>query len=588
MHEKFLKIFRTLSLLGKSSPRWTTVNIGLALLSGIIPLLIIYFTKIIIDKVSTSHSSEAIIIVIAFGALLLINEICNILHTLSKELITQKITDYVYNILHKQSATLDISYFEDPKYHDIFHRARSEAVFRPARIANNTFRLIQNSIALFSILFIIINFHWIIAGIILLSAIPILIIRIRFSDILYNWKIEKTNTERKVRYYHWLLTSEKFIKEIRIFNIGNLFIKNFKESKETLNKERAEINFKRSIIEIIAQLFAVIVITGTFVFIVSQTISGRFSIGEMVLFFFIFQRGFSSIREILSCLSGLYEDNLFISDLMKFIGLKSNIHNQSKQENHITKDTAHLTFKNVSFRYNFQNKETLNNINFSANKGEVIAILGENGAGKSTLLKLICRLYDASNGSITFNGEDIKSIALTDWQKKISVLFQDFSQYNFTLSENIEFGNTDKHASVDELKKICEMAGLKSLQERLPDGFNNTLGTTFDKSYEPSFGEWQKIALARALFKDSEILLLDEPTSGMDLKTEIEFIENLKHITKNKITFIITHKISTIKNADKIIVLSNGEIIESGSHNELLSLKGEYAMLNEMQRQLSK
>ncbi|MBI5217555.1 MAG: ABC transporter ATP-binding protein [Bacteroidia bacterium] len=575
-----------------SSGKWGFTNIFLSLITGVMPLLIIYMTKQIIDSVSIAVNSadktaalwSVITVIIITGIIFLINELCSNLWYLAREHQSQIASDYIFDVLHKKSTELDMEYYESPEHHDILHRARAEAPFRPARIVNNIIQILQNSISLILTAGLLFYFHWSIALVLLIATVPGLWIRMRYAGLLFVWSQKVTPTERKVRYFNWILTSEKFVKELRIFNLGRIFIDKFRDIRMKLRNERLRIILKRTGLELITQISASLAIFGCYAYIAYRTIHGLITIGDMVMFFLAFQKGFSFLRDILSSLAGLYEDNLFLSNLYVFLNLKPKIVNPENPVPFPSPIKKGIELHNVCFCYP-NSTEVLKDITLEINAGETVALVGDNGAGKTTLIKLICRLYEPQKGEIMIDGININDFNVTDLRKNISVLFQDFSQYNISAGDNICFGDPPAcgEATKEKLDEAAKNAGIDSLISTLPEKYNTTLGALFENSKEMSIGEWQKIALARAFYKNAPVLILDEPTSSMDAKTEYDFFINFKNLVKEKTALLVSHRFSTIKMADRIYVLDHENIIESGAHDELMKMKGKYAQLYNLQ-----
>lgn len=589
--KQFFNIRKTFQFVFEASGKWAYANILFTIVNGTLPLLVIYFVKLIIDgttaaavapdKMQGFHTVVFLIIVAAVVSIL--HELFSNLGLLSRENISQAANDHVFDILHKKSTELDLEYYENPEYHDMLYRARTEAPFRPARIVNEVMLVMQNLVSIALTAGLLLYFHWSIALILLVATIPGIFIRMRFAGHLFNWSKKSTPSERKSRYLNYLLTSERFVKEMRLFSLGSLLTGKFRDIRTQLRKERIDIIKKRTSVEIVTQVSAAIAIFGCYIFIVYQTIFGLITVGDMVLFFLAFQKGLSFLKELLANLAGLYEDNLFLTNLFDFLSLQSVIREPENPKLFPKKLVEGIEFKNVYFKYPMTSTNVLADVSMKINAGEIIAIVGDNGAGKTSLVKLICRLYDPSNGEIKIDNICIKNLRIADLRENISALFQDYSQYNLTFEDNVRFGNIHSLEDTSRLDDAVKKAGLEKVLNALPDKYQTTLGAVFENSKELSIGEWQKVALARAYYRDSQIIILDEPTSSMDALTENEFYENFKALAKGKTAVIISHRFSTVRMANRIFVMEAGKIIESGSHSELLALDGKYAKMFRVQ-----
>jgi ATP-binding cassette subfamily B protein len=310
-------------------------------------------------------------------------------------------------------------------------------------------------------------------------------------------------------------------------------------------------------------------------FIAHQTISGKLSLGQMAMFLLAFRQGMIYIKDLFSSVAGLYEDSLFIGDTFEFLNLKENI---AAAEPTIVPQPLNkkILVDNISFTYPGNNFKTISNVSFEIKKGEIIALVGPNGAGKSTLVRLLSRLYDCDSGKIKYDDTDIRNIDPEEYRKHFSVVFQDFMLYNLTAGENIRMGNIDEKNPESRIKVSAETTGINDLIDNLKNGYETVIGNLFDDSRELSWGEWQKIALARALFRDAPVLILDEPSSALDADTEYEIFSRFREIVKGRTSILISHRFTNVSLADRIIVLSKGEVAETGTHDELMKKGGIY------------
>jgi ATP-binding cassette subfamily B protein len=306
-------------------------------------------------------------------------------------------------------------------------------------------------------------------------------------------------------------------------------------------------------------------------------------LGDLVLYYQALQRGQGNIKGLLNSLSGLYEDNLFLANLYEFLDIKPKLIDPPNPKPIPHPMKTGIEFKNVGFQYSTTTRKALKNINLTIKPGEVVALVGENGSGKTTLIKLLCRLYDPTQGRITIDGIDLSQFKTEELRRQISVIFQDYAKYHFTAQENIWLGNIDLPPQSDSIIKAAKRSGADDVITKLPKGYDTILGKLFDKGEELSIGQWQKVALARAFLRDSQLIVLDEPTSAMDPKAEYEVFEKFRQLIKNQSAILISHRLSTVKMADRIYVMDNGTIVEGGTHEELMKLSGTYAHLFEIQ-----
>ncbi len=352
-----------------------------------------------------------------------------------------------------------------------------------------------------------------------------------------------------------------------------------------LYKETLAIARKRAIATLGAQALASILIFLVYGFIIYQTIQGILRIGDLVLYYQAFQRGQDALKGLLGSISGLYEDNLFLSNLYEFLELKPKIVQPANPQLIPQPMQTGIEFKNVGFQYTTTTRQALKNINLKIKPGEVVALVGENGSGKTTLIKLLCRLYDPTSGSITIDGKDIRSFDIANLRRQISVIFQDYVKYNFTANENIWLGNIELSPTEENITAAARRSGADQVINTLPQGYDTILGKLFEDGEELSIGQWQKVALARAFLRKSQVIVLDEPTSAMDPLAEDEVFQKFRELIKGQAAILISHRLSTVKMADCIYAIANGSIVESGTHSELIKLGGVYANLFETQAQ---
>ncbi len=353
--------------------------------------------------------------------------------------------------------------------------------------------------------------------------------------------------------------------------------------RSQIYKESLAIVTRRSAANLAAVALGGIFIFAIYAFIVYQTVFGILSLGDLVLYHQAFRRGQSAQQGLLAGLVGLYEDNLFLANLYEFLDLKPKVVAPLHPMPVPRPMQAGIAFNRVSFQYPLTARKALEEITLTIRPGETVALVGENGSGKTTLIKLLCRLYDPTDGSITIDGIDLRQFEIADLRRQISVIFQDYAKYHLTARENIWVGNIDLPTEHESIAKAAFRAGADRVISSLPQGYDTILGKLFDQGEELSIGQWQKIALARAFLRDSQVIVLDEPTSAMDPKAEYEVFEKFRQLIKDQAAILISHRLSTVKMADRIYVLKDGRISERGNHEELMQLGGTYQHLFETQ-----
>ena len=591
-----LRLDRAVLFVWEAGPGWTIASLALVLLQGVLPLLALYVMKLIVDAVIFAMTApdktvafRHVVLFIGFAiGIALLNALCQMISGLVKEAQALEVSDYIYNILHSKSIEVDLEYYENPQYFDTLHRAQHEGPFRPTSIVNNLVQLGQSGISLVAMAGLLFSFHWGVAVVLFAAAVPGIIVRLRYSGKLFRWQRDRTPMERRADYFNWMLTGGTHAKEIRLFGLGDIFISRFSDLRTKLRQEQFEISRKRSVADLGAQAAATLAVFSCFGFIAYRTVQGGITLGDMVMYFGAFQRGLGYLRQLLGNLAGLYEDNLFISNFYEFLDLEPKVKEPLHPSPVPRPMKQGIVLDHVNFKYPSGSREVLKDISLSIGPDEVVALVGENGSGKTTLIKLLCRLYDPLGGTITLDGIDLRQFETTALRREISIIFQDYVQYHMTARENIWFGNIELSPDSEEIKAAAKRAGADNLISSLPKEYETILGKWFEDGEELSIGQWQKVALARAFLRESQLIVLDEPTSSLDVKTEYEVFKRFRKLREGRAAVLISHRFSTVRMADRIFVFHEGKIIESGSHEELVRYGGKYANLFEKQSQFYK
>ncbi|MDP8239062.1 MAG: ABC transporter ATP-binding protein [Candidatus Hatepunaea meridiana] len=588
---KSYPLWRLIGIVWSSSPRWSSVYLFFLTIRGVLPLLQLYVLKLVIDAVAGGINStdisntfrEVLIYLLIAGVVQLVSVLLDEVGRGINSIHVQYLSDHIHNIIHTKSVEIDLEYYENSRYHDTLHRAQQEATTRPQRLLNNLSDIVQNSVSVIAIAGLLFSLKWFIALVLVVAVLPGVFVRIRFSKIMYAWIRKRTETNRLAYYYSWLMTRYSHAKEIRIFGLGRYFVGKYREIRKTLRTEMSRLIVRRTKMELPAQAFGGVVIFGVYAYIGYMTIIGTITLGAFVMYLQAFRRGLGFLKQMARGMTGIIENNMFISNLFEFLDLQPKIVTSTDSLPFPHAITEGITFNQVSFQYPNSNRTVLHNITLSIIPGEIVAIVGANGSGKTTLIKLLCRLYDPTVGKILIDDVDICRYNLTSLRCGISVIFQDWAKYQFSAADNIRLGNIEQPPEIDRIYSSAGQVGADEFINRLPEGYDNMLGNWFDKGIELSVGEWQKIALARALYREAQIIVLDEPMSSLDVQTEHDVIFSLRKKLKDKLTILISHRLSTLRMADRIIVLEEGKIIEQGSHKELLCKKGVYSQMYETQ-----
>lgn len=582
---------RAFGLAWGAAPRLAAASIALVVVQSLLPLAGLYLVKLIVDAISQALTRgspvdaaalQPVFVLIGIAAAVaLVAVLVNSLAGVVSEAHAQFVADHVQDVMHAKSIEVDLAYYENSQYYDTLHRAQQEAPYRPNRIAKGLITICQSTLSLTAMAALLFSLHWGIAIVLLLAVVPEGLVHLRHADAHYDWRRRNTPTERRARYYNDMLTGNDHAQEMRLFGLGHLFMGQYRNLRLRLRLEGLALLKKRSVREWAAQSVATLAVFGAYAYIAWRTVQGGLTLGDLVMYFQAFQRGQEYLRQLLRGVSGLYEDSLFLTNLYEFLDLKKKVVEPAHPQAVPRPLARGIAFDKVSFGYG--TRQVLHDIDLVIPAGATVALVGENGSGKTTLIKLLARLYDPDAGRITFDGTDVRQFTTTALRRELSVIFQDYVRYNLTARENIWFGNIELAADPQRLAKAANFAGASDLIGRLPQGMETVLGNYFDAGEELSVGEWQKIALARALLRDAQVIVLDEPTSAMDASAEYEMFKRFRELAAGRTAILVSHRLSTVKMADRIYVLRAGRVVESGTHDELVRRAGRYADLFEAQ-----
>ena len=584
---------RAFWLVWQSASGWTAAGIGLIIVQSMMPLAALYLMKLIVDGVTGAVTSPDKIgafgdiawLIFLAAAAALVSALCCSFSEIARETQGRVVTDHVSDLLHEKSIEVDLEYFDNPEFHDTLHRAQQEAPYRPTRIVGSLTQLCQGVLSLVAVAGLLIYLHWAIALVLFVALVPGIFVRLKYADRIYAWQQERTKTERKANYFHWMLIDGAHAREIRLFGLGPLFIGWYRSLSTQLRKEKLALSSRRALFELITQTCGIIALFGTLAFIASRTLAGAMTLGDMVMYYQAFQRAQGCLQEILSSLADLYEDNLFLSNFYEFLDLKPEIASIPAPVKFPEPMEKGIAFSRVSFHYPGSTKPVLKDIDLHIAPGQVVALVGENGSGKTTLVKLLCRFYDPAGGNIAIDGIDLRQFDVHALRKQLTVIFQDYIHYHLTARENIWLGNIERDPADQKIITAAEQTGAAQAVSKLQKGFDTPLGHLFEEGEELSIGQWQKVALARAFFSDARLIILDEPTSSMDAKAEHEVFNAFRRLLNGRTALLISHRFSTVRMADCIYVMDQGSIIERGTHDELVKAGGKYARLFDLQAQ---
>ena len=579
---------RAIELVWTTSRALTLTLAVLTVLAGVLPAGIAWVGKLIVDAVVAAMNSPdpdtrgvMQLIVLEAGIVVLVAA-CQRGISASQSLLRAMLGQRVNVMILEKALTLQLAHFEDSEFYDKLTRARREASSRPLSLVNRTFGLIQNLLSLTSYAVLLVAFSPWAVLILILAGLPSFFAEAKFSGDrfrLFRWRSPDT---RMQMYLESVIAREDGVKEVKLFQLGRRLLQRYQEIFRKLFREDRSLTIRRDSWGFVLGLVSTTAFYGAYAWIVIATINGEITLGAMTMYLMLFRQGQAAVTAILSAISGMYEDNLYLSNLYEY--LEQPVVSRSGSAVRGPQPERGLELEHVSFAYPGAGKKALDDVSVRIRPGESLALVGENGSGKTTLIKLITRLYEPSGGRILLDG-----LALADWdvealRRRIGVIFQDFGRYQFTVGENIGTGDERYFEDADRWADAAERGMAAAFIGDLPQGYQTQLGRWFKDGRELSGGQWQKIALSRAFMRsDADILVLDEPTASMDAASEAAVFDHFRRLSAGKITILISHRFSTVRMADQILVIQDGRIVERGDHDTLMSADGQYARLFRLQ-----
>ncbi len=579
---------KALELLWTTSHSLTVILVILTIGSGLLPAVVAYVGKLIVDGVVVAARSGleidrqlALRYVGAEAIAIMLSAACQRGLLVCQSLLRVLLGQRVNVLILEKALTLNLSHFEDSEFYDKISQARSEASSRPLALINRTLGLGQAALTLITFSGLLLQLSVWAVLILVVAAIPSFVAETRFAGHafrLFRWRSPET---RQQHYLETLLAREDYAKEVQLYQLGGILLQRYRDIFAKLYQEDRNLTIQRGVWSYLLGLLSTGTFYAAYAWIVVTAIAGQITLGEMTMYLVVFRQGQSTFASTLTSIGGMYEDNLYLANLYEF--LEQPIP-QSQGKIRQGEQQDGIRFEKVSFIYPGSLQPILKNISFHLAPGEKLAIVGENGSGKTTLIKLLTRLYIPSSGRILLDGVDLNDWDIDILRRRMGVIFQNFVQYQFTVGENVGVGDTDYLGDQSQWEEAAAKGMAKSFIDRLPQGFHTQLGKWFKDGQELSGGQWQKIALSRAFMRSgADILVLDEPTAAMDAEAEMQIFNHFRSLTQDQIVVLISHRFSTVRMADQIMVMGAGEIIEQGTHEQLLAAKGRYAQLFALQ-----
>jgi ATP-binding cassette subfamily B protein len=581
--------FRLFKLVWSVDPVLLVISFVTSLVPAVLPFIIAYIGKLLIDFVVAAIAGKAaplshLYFLIGLGlGIYFLQSVVQQTQQYVNTLLWTKLPISLNQLIFEKTAGLDMQYFEDSQFKDLLQKVRESYNFRTQQHIQNLFYFIQSVLQVSIAAIALVHLNIFLLAAIILIAIPEFLNDIQQSRLAYG--IWDANTKFRKRYWYLsnLLQVAWSVKEVKLFSLGNRFLKEVEDIQTKFYDDNAALAKRTYIINIILSTVSVVFLIGIQFFVIIQALQRRITIGDINFYQSVISNFQNGLGGLFNNLNRIFDNSQYVQsifDLFDTHPLITEIANPVQL--HLTKPPL-IEFKNVSFSYPDKKEKALKNFNLTIHPGEKVAFVGENGAGKSTIIKLLARFYDVTEGEILINGTNIKALSLASWYQTLGILFQDFNRYEDTVKDNIAYGDLNKEARDEVIEKAARDSGANSFITTFDNTYQQMLGRTFEEGLELSTGQWQKLALARAFFRDAKVLILDEPTAAIDPKAEAEIFDKVDKLSQDRTVIIISHRFSTVRNADTIYVINNGSIQESGNHKELMKKQGQYAKLFSLQ-----
>ena len=593
---RYLAVFRysrrAVELVWATSAALTVILAGCTLVAGLLPAAAAWVGQLIVDGVVAAMEAARrsgdvvagpVFALVALEGLIMValaaaQRAIQTVQSLLRALLGQRVNVMIL----EKALTLQLHHFEDSEFYDKLTRARREASSRPLALVTKTFGLAQNGISLVSYAALLVAFSPWAVLILVVGGLPQFAAEAKFSGDafrLFRWRSPET---RRQIYLETVLAREDSAKEVKLFQLGPLLLERYRDIFRKLYREDRNLTLRRDLWGFTLGLFGTATFYGTYAWIVYATVAGRITLGEMTMYLLVFRQGQAAVSASLTAISGMYEDNLYLSNLYEY--LEQPVPAPSGHATEGTSPGDGVRFEGVGFTYPGNEQPALQGIDLHIRPGRSLALVGQNGSGKTTLIKLLARLYDPTEGRILLDGRDLREWDDQVLRRRIGVIFQDFVRYQMLVGENIGAGDVERFDHEPGWREAARRGLADTFIEGLPEGYSTQLGRWFAGGRELSGGQWQKVAVARAFMREqADILVLDEPTAAMDAEAEAQVFEHFRALTRDRMAILISHRFSTVRMADEIVVMEEGHIVERGDHRSLMGEDGIYARLFSLQ-----
>ncbi|MEQ8819616.1 MAG: ABC transporter ATP-binding protein [Sumerlaeia bacterium] len=585
----FYSLLYAIRLVWRPAPRLFLANGALLLLQGLLPLAALALAKLLVDELTRAieggEAPRAGLLLAALAGVLAAGFLVSALAGVVQQAQAHFVTDDLCARVHAQSVALDLAFFEDPAHFDNLRLAQTQALTKPLQIVTGLAQTARTGITVAGLAVLIGQWRWEAVPLLALAGVPGLAVRLWYSRRGYDLARRQAATERRADYYDMLLRLTRYAQEVRLYGLGGTFAERFRTLRRQLFRERLSLHGRRAAADFAAQLAAVAVVFALLWWAVRDTAAGAITLGTLVLVLGAIQRGQTSLADLLRGGAMLYENQLFLALFRDFLAQEPRIRRPASPLPVPRPMARGLALEDVRFRYPGSTRFALDGASLRVGPGEIVALVGENGAGKSTVARLLARLYDPQEGRVTLDGEPLPAYDPVPLRRLFGAVTQDFVRYDMTAAENIAIGEgLEPPPPAERIAAAARDSGADPVLRGLPRGYDTPLGKYLEDGAELSLGQWQKVALARAFLReDAQVIVLDEPSSALDPRAEAELFARARELLRGRAALLISHRLSSVRIADRIYVLHEGRVAEEGSHDELVARGGIYAEMFEVQ-----
>lgn len=583
----FSRLFYIFRLVWDTKRSLLFIMVFMAVFNGVMPVIGSIIGAQIINKLADAYSGAlaafgviAVLLILQF-AYTFINQAISRLYATVTSVSGEQVSNHVKMLIMEKAKEVDMVSYDSPDFYARMENANREAGMRPIQIMSSTFSVLSTIISIISYVIVLFAVSWWSPWLIILVSIPTTIVNFVYKKKNVNYMFFRSKSRRQMDYYASTMIDKDLVKEIRMFDLGDTFTDKYKATFDDYYKGLRKLRIEETLWGLGAAVVTSVVYCLLYIFLARGVFRHEFAVGDFSLYTGAITAIGAGVSSFIASTANIYEGTLFIENLISFLNEKPTIVPSLPEPRHVERGTGHtIQFKNVFFRYQGMERDVLKDINLTINEGETVVIVGLNGAGKTTLVKLLTRLYDPSRGTVLLDGHDIKEYDVKELYDMFGMIFQDFGKYAVTAGENIVFGDIERKAGPEEVRDAAKKSGADVYIEKLDNGYDTPLMRYFEANgAELSIGQWQKLAIARAFYSDSDILILDEPTASLDPMAEQEIFNQFNELRHNKTSIFISHRLSSATIADTILVMEDGRIVEKGSHKELMEMRGKYYTL---------